>query len=716
MTAVRAAVRLAVSTLALISAGTAIAQEAEGEDIVVTAQKANETQVSRSGSLGVLGDKSAEDVPFSIRSYNEALIRNQQPQSLGQVLENDPAVRTTYAFGNAAELFVIRGFPLFGDDVGIDGLYGIAPRQIVAPELYDQVQVLNGASAFLNGAAPGGSGIGGSVNVLPKRANGDLFRVTANYTESGHFGGAFDAARRFSNGTFGVRINGAWRSGELAVNGEDRDTRVIGAAFDVDTGAFRASLDLAYQRVQVDRLRPKVQLGAGLTRLPAVPRADANYAQDWATTTLEDVFGIAKLEYDLSDNAMLYARFGARDGSETGIYNSITLTDATTGAALGGASFIPRTDNNEAMQAGLRVRLGEAVTHEINVGGDHLWQVNRNAFDFLGGFAGFATNLYAPQDVVLPGTGFVGGDLDNPYPITRVRQGSAFASDTIGLFDGRVLLTGGLRLQSITVKSYSYADGSPAGTYSEDAVTPVVGLVVKPVEGLSLYANRIEGLRQGPTAPIDVTLVNSGEVFAPFVSTQYEAGAKLSIGPVNASAALYQIELPSAYAIPDPQGSGLNRFGVYGTQRNRGIELSLDGEVTPGLRIISGVAITDAVLRETQGGVNEGNKAAGVPDYTANANVEWDVPFLPALTLTGRVVHTGPQAVDIANTLELPDWTRFDLGARYVARVGQQALTLRVQVDNVANERYWASAFDSFAPQLLQGQPRTVKASASVEF
>ena len=81
------------------------------------------------------------------------------------MLENDPSVRTTYGFGNAGEQFVIRGFTLFGDDVGFDGLYGIAPRQLVAPELYDQVQVLNGASAFLNGAAPGGSGIGGSVNL-----------------------------------------------------------------------------------------------------------------------------------------------------------------------------------------------------------------------------------------------------------------------------------------------------------------------------------------------------------------------------------------------------------------------------------------------------------------------------------------------------------------------------------------------------------------------
>src|SRR3546814_19545413 len=55
-------------------------------------------------------------------------------------------------------------------------LYGITPRQLVAPELFSSVQVINGASAFLNGAAPGGSGIGGSVNLIPKTAEREMTR------------------------------------------------------------------------------------------------------------------------------------------------------------------------------------------------------------------------------------------------------------------------------------------------------------------------------------------------------------------------------------------------------------------------------------------------------------------------------------------------------------------------------------------------------------
>src|SRR3546814_8478530 len=106
----------------------------------------------------------------------------------------------------------------------------------------------------------------------------------------------------------------------------------------------------------------------------------------------------------------------------------------------------------------------------------------------------------------------------------------------------------------------------------------------------------------------------------------------------------------------------------------------------------------------------QGNKPTGVPEYMLNANVEWDVPFLWALTLTGRVVNTGKQAANLTNTLFLPSWTRLDLGVRYVAVVGDRPLTLRAGVDNVANKRYWASAFDSFRPDLQQGAPRTFKA------
>jgi iron complex outermembrane receptor protein len=720
----RIAIGLAAGASMLAIATPVLAQDDAGdEEILVTAQRNNQTKVTGGGDVGVFGTKLAEDIPFNIRSYNEALILNQQPDSLGEVLENDPTIRTALGFGIAGEVFVIRGFDLSSDDVGFDGLYGITPRQIVAPELVSSVQVINGASAFLNGAAPGGSGIGGSVNILPKKAERDVIRGTLGYTSASHFSGAIDVARRFgADQQWGLRLNASARRGDIAIDDEFHSSYVLGAVLDYDNGPLRAALSLNYQRFNQRYWRGQVGIGAVV---PRVPQADTNYSQPWSQILTKDYFGTFSLEYDLSDAAMLYAKVGARDGREDQTTASITVANAVTGAATGAGSYVPREDNNESATSGIRIKLeGGGISHEINAGVAVNWQLNRNAYDF--DFVGYATNLYNPVVAPRPAPNqFVGGDLDDVFPIGRSRLSSVFVSNTLGFWEDRILLTGGLRLQEIKTTSYSYADGSRTGGYKESAATPVFGLVVKPVQGLSLYANRIEGLIAGATAPATydhdnlpgtapLQVVNGGAALPPVKSKQYEVGGKLNFGRFNAGVALFRIDKPNSFVDPVTIV-----FGNYGTQRNKGVEVTLDGEPVDGLRIISGLTILDAKLRRTANGVDEGNDAVGVPELLANANVEWDLPFLPELTLVGRVVHTGKQAVNSANTLELGSWTRFDLGARYVALVGETPLTLRFNVDNVADKRYWATAynaFSAFGARLLQGGPRTFKASASIEF
>lgn len=711
-------------------AAPAAAQETADDNenlIIVTAQRANQSGVEQRGSVGVLGDKDAADVPFSIRSYNAALILNQQPQTLGQVLENDPTIRTTTGFGIAGELFVIRGFSLAGDDIGYDGLYGIMPRQLVAPELYESVQVLNGSTAFLNGAAPGGTGIGGSVNLIPKRATDEAInRVTAGFTGPEHIGGSFDFGRRFgSGGEWGIRVNGTARAGDVSIDDEFRSTYVLGVGLDYNSGPLRASVDLAYQRVKVSHFRPKLRVNT-LTVIPEAPDAETNFGQPWQFTTLRDIFGQARIEYDIARDVMVYASFGARDGAEEGVYSTPTLINAATGEITVSSSFIPRTDNNEAATAGVRAKFATGgITHEVNAGGSINWLVNRNAFEFFA-LSAERNNLYAPVTVT-PSTTvtFRGGDLDDPFPIGRTRLTSGFISDTLGFWDNRILLTAGVRLQAINTKSFSNVTGALTSEYDEDKLTPVFGLVVKPAEGLSLYANRIEALVQGAVAPVSganpsggaaLPVANAGEVLAPFVSEQYEIGGKLTLGGIDLSLAAFQIDRETAILRLAPGQTGALEFGPFGIQRNRGFEFTLAGELSEGLRLIAGGSVIDAKLRRTQNGVNEGAQAVGVPEYLLNANLEWDVPFVPALTLTGRVVHTGEQAANIGNTLFLEEWTRFDLGARYVTVVGGAPLTFRVNLDNVADADYWASAFDSFRPDLQLGAPRTFKASVTYDF
>jgi iron complex outermembrane receptor protein len=127
-------------------------------------------QVARGGRLGLLGNVDIMDTPFNATNYTQALIQDQQARSVADVVQNDPSVRVARGFGNFQELYVIRGFAVNSDDMAYNGLYGLLPRQFVASELLERVEILRGANSFVNGAAPGGGGIGGAVNLVPKRA------------------------------------------------------------------------------------------------------------------------------------------------------------------------------------------------------------------------------------------------------------------------------------------------------------------------------------------------------------------------------------------------------------------------------------------------------------------------------------------------------------------------------------------------------------------
>ena len=177
-------------------------------------------QVARGGRVGVLGTQDIMNTPFSITSYTNELIQDKQARSVGDVLQNDPGVRVARGFGNFQESYFIRGFILGSDDVAYNGLYSLLPRQYIATELFERVEVLRGASAFLTGAAPGGGGIGGVINLVPKRAPNDpLTRVTTGITDNGQVQLSTDIARRFGpDDSTGIRFNAGQTSGDTAVD------------------------------------------------------------------------------------------------------------------------------------------------------------------------------------------------------------------------------------------------------------------------------------------------------------------------------------------------------------------------------------------------------------------------------------------------------------------------------------------------------------------
>jgi len=347
------------------------------------------------------------------------------------------------------------------------------------------------------------------------------------------------------------------------------------------------------------------------------------------------------------------------------------------------------------------------VNHEINVGASGMWQKTYQAYEFYTDQAG---SIYgSAPDNHSSSVSFTGGDL-NAVPLSNKDTFvSYFIADTMGFLDDRIEVTAGIRHQEVNSKGYDLGTGAQNAYYDSSADSPMFAIVGNVTNEWSVYANYVEGLSKGKTVT-DNTAANFGAVLAPYVSKQFETGVKADFGTFGGGVALFQIEKPSLY-----KDSTTTIEDTNGEQQNRGIELSAFGEPVKGFRLLGGVTYIDSELMDTDNGANDGNRAKGVAEYQATVGIEYDAPFLKGLTLTGRVIHSGPQFVDDENTLQLDEWTRLDVGARYTTDMYGYPVTLRGNIENLTNNNYWESA-NTDSEYITMGAPLTAKLALTANF
>ncbi|NTG51611.1 TonB-dependent siderophore receptor [Agrobacterium rhizogenes] len=662
-------------------------------------------QIAKGGRVGMLGNRDMMDTPFSTTSYTAKTIEDKGASTVADVVANDPSVRNTHASGGMLDSFYIRGFPVnegnFGE-VAFDGVYGIAPTYRVFTDYAERVEVLKGPSALLYGISPNSS-VGGAINIVPKRApDKDLTRVTTDYTSDLQGGTHLDFARRFGEERqFGMRFNGSLQGGNTPIDDQTQQAYVGALALDYEGENFRASVDVIGQKQHFDAPQRPFFPVAGIA-IPDAPDGRLNIQEPWEWSRSRDFSWLTRAEYDVSDTVTIFGAVGGGNSHVARLFGTPTLLNSSGDVSVIPQNFVFDVDRVTA-ETGARAKFDTGpVSHAITLQATYL----RQTLD-RGSNSGTAqrTNIYDP--VLRPEQNVLA-----PRNVRRASESilSGIAlSDTLSILDERVQLTVGGRWQSIDSKNFNATTGAVTSSSDETAVTPLIGLVVKPWENVSLYANYIEGLGIGDTAP--ATAVNAGETLAPYRTKQYEIGAKFDLGRVIVSTAVFQIEKP--FGQLESQGSGLV-FVNGGEQRNRGLEINVAGEVTSDVRLLGGVAFIDGKLTKTNNAATVGNKPIGVPSVQANLGAEWDTQFLEGLTLAANMIYTDGQFADTANKQELASWTRFDLGARYATEIQQRPVTFRASVENVFNRDYW-SGVASFGT-ISQGAPLTVKLSMTTDF
>jgi iron complex outermembrane receptor protein len=725
----RFAIGCALALATTVGSAQQAGSDQELEEIIVTGSQIRLPdpfaggQVAQGGRAGILGNLETLETPFSSTNYTEELMRNQQAKSVADVLLNDPNVRVARGFGNFQELFIIRGFPAYSDDMTYNGIYGILPRQFVASEFMERVELFRGASAFLNGAAPGGSNLGGTVNLVPKRAPDEgLTRLTAGWETASAYYLAGDFGRRFGpDKATGIRGNIAWRDGETAVEDQDRELTVLSFGIDHEGEKLRLAADLGYQDHHIDAPRPSVTPIGGI---PEAPDADSNFAQPWTYTDEEQLFGVVRAEYDITRAVSVWGAYGMRQGEEANVLaNPNALAD---GSMTAYRFDNTREDDVTSGEIGLRWDFATGpIEHRIVLSASTFKIDSKNAYAFSDFFSPFVTDLYDPVDVAPPAaTFFTGGNLNNPRTTFETETSSYAIADMMTFADGKFMLTLGARDQTLKNDNFDYNTGAKLSGFDESEVTPVGGIVYRPTDSLSVFANYIEGLVAGDTAPFTgpapgfLPVSNAGEIQDPIAAEQIELGVKFESDSFGGSLSIFNVEKAVGALADNPDTPAADlEYSLSGEVRHRGVEAGVYGQPVENVRVIGGVTWLDAEYTEGGVGLEEGNQPIGTPEVQANVNVEWDLPAVEGLTFEARALYTSSQFADTGNTLELDSWTRFDLGARYATELAGRPFSVRARVDNVTDENDWISAggFPGFG-YLVLGAPRTFVVSASIDF
>ena len=706
--------KILTSSIGLLMMGGGCLQLTFAEEVSVLPALKSEAQaqqqnyadgkLAKEAKLGALGNKSVIDTPFSVTTYTAKTISDTQAATVSEVLKNDPSIRETTNSGHLNENIQIRGFSVGFEDYNMNGLYGMAPTGRIPTDIIDSVTVLKGPNALVAGMAPAGS-VGGVVMAQTKRANQDLTRVSASYEDDGYYKSGFDVARRLGNNKeFGVRVGGSYGQGEHIIDGMD-DTNSTGVvALDYTTDKLKLNFDAYAVRDKRDNGSPVMVSMGTIKQVIAAPSGDSNFFPNIHGEQSSQYLG-ASGEYKFSPDLKVFGGAGYTEKEYSGhIFGTrMIVQNATTGAASSQYYRVGYQEHAVAANLGLEGKFDTgAIQHTLGLRADYLtrnyWQhsaATSNAFN---------TNLYNP---IVDASEQMPTSYPTIVPYADNRYVSYTLTDQMSMLDDKLQVILGARYQDIDTKNLYKKT-----KYSSDKLSPSLGLVVKPFgEDLSFYASYVEGLSEGVTVS-DITYptaTNKGETLAPYQTKQYELGTKYQVGSWLNTLALYQIEKPEVY-----QDTVTKAVKDDAETRSRGIEFSTAGQLTEDLSLMANLAYIDAEYVKSGTASQVGNTVIGTPDFTAGLGLDYKIPVVEGMSVNARASYVSEQYLNTDNSLELPDYTILDLGAKYATKIGGVNTTFRANVNNLTDEKYWSGVFGS--NYAILGAGRTYKLGVTFDF
>lgn len=218
---------------------------------------------------------------------------------------------------------------------------------------------------------------------------------------------------------------------------------------------------------------------------------------------------------------------------------------------------------------------------------------------------------------------------------------------------------------------------------------------------LVTFASYTQGFEDSGAVP--KSAANREAILPTTRSWQVDAGLRYKLtSKVTLIAGVFQLDKP--YFNFDTN----NVDRQLGEQRARGLELSLTGELAPGLSINGGALFGKVVVLGTDlAAQGVGPVALGQPRNQYSINLDYTIPKLPALSVDMNLYHFGDVPGLVNDGAYVPAITMLGLGERFRFKLWGADSTLRVQVQNLNNAYIWnigtSPGYVQFAPRSVNG-------------
>lgn len=643
-------------------------------------------------SAGLLGAKDALDTPFtSMTTTRQSLDYFGTPaKGPTDMLSLNPSVRDSSS--SLYNDISIRGFKINGHGMYLNGIPGMLDQQHAADVYIDKATVISGPNIGIVGT-PNRESAAGTVEFTSKRAqvkpNTD---ITLAYLGGSSMKEVVDIGRRFHNNRYGIRIMADNIHGNTAIKGENIKGHDFFVNVDQKTANSKTNLLVGYNYINQHASPYTFGFDNSLTALPSAPDANRTYKTSYSYNQFDNWIVTLNHEQKLNNHMTAFFNggyhredwFGYIDGSPKIINANGDYTIKMTNYPLGITS----------KYSGVGIK-GKFKTGSLKH--DYVVNVDRHWYE---GFGGNVPTWGNNGSIIATGNIFTHAlDGSQYYLHNRVEGGSPWSStqivngwhvsDTVSTKNDKWQLLVGLHGHKTTI---SKKDGSKN---SYNGINPTYAIIYKVNPNISVYASHSESFMSGQT--VGSAYANRGEVLDPNKTKQNELGVKVKNGKLLHTLSLFEIKQAN-YNVDSN-----NYYRRYGEQKDRGVEYTVAGSVSPKLDIIGGFTYLDAKQALNGKQVNGTAKWSSTMALVYKPNTK--------LSIIGRAQYMG-KATIINEKFNVPSHITFDLGANYDTKISGTPVTFNAMLHNVFGKNYWLPMASS--NNLLLGQPRTFVMSATM--